>query len=344
MRIFISGKEGTGWSIDQDYALLASSIARIGGRIAANPFTADVVHNIWWNSIFHKKFIFHRFGKRILLTASNFITDDDFSPNTAFHRATRLSTKWIAPSLRQLNLFANNGLEGYYLPFQVAQEFYSPVPENVDRVALMRIFSIPPRIAENRVIIGSFQRDSLGSDLLSPKWEKGADILVDILKDMPREKYLLLLAGPRRHYLISECQKNDIPFHYIGRITDGDDSAINSLDSSKIRQLYLLSDIYLVTSRKEGGPKAILEGAASGVLMLSTDVGLARDILGNELVFSNIGEYRKCLYAILDSDTIFKQFKDRMYPPCLTRFQSVCGQAVADARLASLYERVLNEN
>lgn len=127
-------------------------------------------------------------------------------------------------------------------------------------------------------------------------------------------------------------------------MTDTDDSAINCLDYFKMRRLYLLSDIYLVTSRKEGGPKAVLEAAASGTLMLSTDVGLARDILENELVFDNIEEYGKCLYSLLDAASVFKQFKDRMYPPCLERFRSVCGQAAADARLAALYERILNEN
>jgi glycosyltransferase involved in cell wall biosynthesis len=38
-------------------------------------------------------------------------------------------------------------------------------------------------------------------------------------------------------------------------------------------------DLYLVTSRTEGGPKAILEAMATGVPIVSTKVGMAPDII-----------------------------------------------------------------
>ena len=44
-------------------------------------------------------------------------------------------------------------------------------------------------------------------------------------------------------------------------------------------------DLYLVTSRIEGGPQAIMEAAISKTPILSTDVGVASEILHNDSIF-----------------------------------------------------------
>ena len=48
-------------------------------------------------------------------------------------------------------------------------------------------------MSNNKFIIGSFQRDTLGSDLISPKLEKGPDILADKLIEMIGNKYRNLI-------------------------------------------------------------------------------------------------------------------------------------------------------
>ena len=48
--------------------------------------------------------------------------------------------------------------------------------------------------------------------------------------------------------------------------------------------LYNLLDVYLVTSRSEGGPRGILEAVAAGCPVLSTRVGLADDVLNPRCV------------------------------------------------------------
>ena len=45
---------------------------------------------------------------------------------------------------------------------------------------------------------------------------------------------------------------------------------------------YNVLDLYLITSREEGGPKAILESWACGVPLVSTAVGMALDVIINE--------------------------------------------------------------
>jgi glycosyltransferase involved in cell wall biosynthesis len=46
-----------------------------------------------------------------------------------------------------------------------------------------------------------------------------------------------------------------------------------------IGKLYRALDLYLVSSRQEGGPKAILESMASGIPIISTRVGQASDLI-----------------------------------------------------------------
>ena len=48
-----------------------------------------------------------------------------------------------------------------------------------------------------------------------------------------------------------------------------------------VSKYYQALDLYLITSRDEGGPKAILESMASGIPLISTDVGMAQDVIEN---------------------------------------------------------------
>ena len=50
--------------------------------------------------------------------------------------------------------------------------------------------------------------------------------------------------------------------------------------------LYNTLDLYLVTSRVEGGPQAILECAITKTPIMSTDVGVASEILSKESIFN----------------------------------------------------------
>jgi len=42
---------------------------------------------------------------------------------------------------------------------------------------------------------------------------------------------------------------------------------------------YKITDLYIVSSREEGGPKQMLESMASGVPVISTHVGMAPDVI-----------------------------------------------------------------
>src|SRR6185369_16601558 len=50
-------------------------------------------------------------------------------------------------------------------------------------------------------------------------------------------------------------------------------------DYPELWRLYHALDLYLVTSRQEGGPKAVLESMACGVPLVTTRVGQAMDLV-----------------------------------------------------------------
>ena len=88
------------------------------------------------------------------------------------------------------------------------------------------------------------------------------------------KKIKIVLAGKRRDYLISKLKENDIPFKYFEMV-----------DSKKLNKLYNILDLYIVSSRIEGGPQAILESSITKTPILSTDVGVASEILNKESIY-----------------------------------------------------------
>lgn len=123
-------------------------------------------------------------------------------------------------------------------------------------------------------VVGSFQKDGIGwkkGD--EPKLIKGPDIFLDVLSRL-RGKIpglYVLLTGPSRGFVKNGLNKLNIP--YTHQIVS---------DYRLIGRYYNAIDAYIVTSREEGGPRAILESMASGIPLISTRVGQAIDLIQHE--------------------------------------------------------------
>ena len=126
-----------------------------------------------------------------------------------------------------------------------------------------------------RFVIGSFQRDTEGSDLISPKPEKGPDVFCDIVQEMSPAPHVVL-TGWRRQYIQQRLKSAHIGYTYL---------ELPSL--SVIAELYNSLDLYLCTSRWEGGPQAILESSLCKIPILSTDCGMASKVLHKNLIKKN---------------------------------------------------------
>ncbi len=139
-------------------------------------------------------------------------------------------------------------------------------------------------IPTDRHVIGSFQKDGEGwGDGMEPKLVKGPDIFVDTIIGLKDLNPFVLLTGPSRGYVKKRLADNGIEYKHV-----------YVKDFSEIPSMYHALDMYLISSRVEGGPMAILESWASGVPLVSTRVGMVPDI-------ATVGE--DCLLADVD-DTV----------------------------------------
>jgi glycosyltransferase involved in cell wall biosynthesis len=131
-------------------------------------------------------------------------------------------------------------------------------------------------IEQDDFVIGSFQRDTEGRDLTSPKLEKGPDILCDLLERMSKERQItVLLGGWRREYVLRRMSDAGVKVIYR-----------QLPPQAVVKDMYASCDLYLCTSRLEGGPMCILEASIMKVPILSTDVGIARDVLHPSQIFN----------------------------------------------------------
>ena len=126
-------------------------------------------------------------------------------------------------------------------------------------------------------LVGSFQRDTEGKDLISPKLSKGPDRFFEIVKSFNKNhnNFKVVLTGTRRQYIIKKLKEEGIEYSYF------------EMDSfENINELYNILNLYIVSSRYEGGPQSILECSLIKTPIISTDVGISSEILSPESIFN----------------------------------------------------------
>ena len=157
-------------------------------------------------------------------------------------------------------------------------------------------------IPDSSICVGSFQKDGNGwGEGDTPKLVKGPDIFCDVVQRL-NEKYpvFVLLTGPSRGYVKKRLSSDNIAFrHFYFR---------NYLN---VVNYYKAVDLYIIASRAEGGPKALIESFASGVPVVSTDVGMVRDIAkhGNNAMVSRIDDLEDLVYnceKVIEDNTLRK--------------------------------------
>ena len=154
------------------------------------------------------------------------------------------------------------------IPVGIDVELFKPA-KPPEKQKIREVLGIP----KNAIVIGSFQKDGVGwGEGLEPKLVKGPDIFVSAVEKLAKiHPVFVLLVGPSRGYVKKELQKRNIPFKSIGFLGDPEE----------VVKYYHALDLYLITSRIEGGPMAILESIASGVPIVGTKVGIVPDVAEN---------------------------------------------------------------
>ncbi|TSC53128.1 MAG: group 1 glycosyl transferase [Parcubacteria group bacterium LiPW_72] len=152
------------------------------------------------------------------------------------------------------------------IPLGVDLNLFQPVSVH-QKLKIREALGLP----QKRLIIGSFQKDGIGwGQGLQPKLIKGPDIFLQTVTALKKYKPFILLTGPSRGYVKQGLTRAGIPYKhfYLKNYAD-------------IGKMYNALDLYLITSRIEGGPSALLEAWASGVPIVSTAVGMVPDLAKN---------------------------------------------------------------
>ncbi len=309
-KVYLTGAEKINWAVNDDLKLTKEALADFVDLVDQIE-EADVIHAVNWyglsdqsEALLQKKYIICHLPHdvRYMLAQPSYLHIMPFID------------KWIVPSRKAEQYVKLLSLPYAYIPYAInLQKFYPYAKADMHSLTELKG---KHNIPNGKYLIGSFQRDTEGKDLRTPKYVKGPDVFFQIVKAIYQETrdIHVLLGGPRRFWLKRKLNEANIPFTFIGEDVDEskDDIEVNILDHSVVNALYNIIDVYVVASRLEGGPKAILECAASKTKIVSTDVGHAPDILDEQQLFKNIAEAKDMILNDIHQNTL-SRFTNRSY-------------------------------
>jgi glycosyltransferase involved in cell wall biosynthesis len=273
IRVHITGGDHVGWA--QDEGMRLTRLALADRAEIVDLAYADVVHSMWWRGALalpRRALV----GKRVVSYVGEEVYRLAGEPEHL--EALERVTQWIARGTRDQRQLSVLGIEAARVPYPVDVATFTPLGHDDPAVQALRQRW---RIPDDRYLIGSFQRDTEGADLVTPKLVKGPDVLAEIARVLHARGYPIhiVLAGPRRRWIRDRLTALGVPFTYIGEDVSGDDIRVNTAPRSLLNLLYNLVDLYLVTSRSENAPNSVMEAAAAGCAITSSDVGIAPDVL-----------------------------------------------------------------
>lgn len=294
--VFLTGGEGIGWAVDEDLRLARNAMEGLVDFVSLPE--SEIIHCAWWEGLMLMKPLDLE-GRTIICH----VPGEPFRYlGVPSHRhAVPLVDLWVTRTSQANHQLKSVGIPSHKIPYLVDGNLFFPMDKTDSTLRDMKSRAkIPP----DAYVIGSFARDSEGSDLLAPKLVKGPDIFLHIVRQLRNkgENIHVLLAGPRRHWLRAQLQTFGIPHSFFGSPRSDDDLETNFLPRSELNLLYQLLDLYIVSSRSEGGPHAILEAAAAGCKIISTDVGMARDVLQPGCIYSSVPDAVRIIERDIDDD------------------------------------------
>ena len=274
-RLILAGDQG-GWVLDEEIRDLRAACRRAGLRTAAGG----------WEPVARRQCVFYA-SQFVLLnppadrghrTCFAYFQGKPGSGHAefdeVFERLRRTRDQWARiqvshAEMRDVVLASGIAPDRVrVIPIGIRLGMFSPV--SADTRATMRArLGIPA----DAFVVGSFQKDGTGwGEGLEPKLIKGPDVLVETLRALKSRmpELVALLCGPARGYVKRGLSAAGIPFRHV-----------YAKSYREIPAMYHALDVCLVTSRQEGGPKAVLESMASGIPLVTTRVGQAMDLVRN---------------------------------------------------------------
>jgi glycosyltransferase involved in cell wall biosynthesis len=216
------------------------------------------------------------------------------------------------------------------IPLGVDLERFRPANADQRKVARKAL-----GIGEDVICIGSFHKDGVGmQEGNEPKLIKGPDIFLQVVEQLAK-KYpiFVLLSAPARGYVKSGLEAMKVPYSHQYKE-----------DFHEIPPLYRALDLYLITSREEGGPEGVLESMASGIPLVTTKVGLAPDVVEHHSngMLADVEDVSGLVRAA--SEVIEgKNLRDKLVSSALKTIIDYDWKKIADQYYHLLYEPILSQ-
>ncbi len=274
-RLFAVG-DGGGWSVEEDARHVMEAASRLGvavgppgwARFASRQSVFLTSHfealtDRWLDSS-HRLATAYMHGRPGTPDAPEF--DDAFE---ALRRSPdRFSRVQVTHAeMRELVLSAGVEPERVFTIRLGIDIEHFPLVDDARRAAARAALGLPA----SAFVVGSFQKDGVGwGEGLEPKLVKGPDVFVAAVEQMRKTvpELHVLLTGPARGYVRQGLDGLGVPYRHV-----------SARSRDELAQAYHALDVYLVSSRQEGGPKAVLESMAAGIPLVSTRVGQAQEIV-----------------------------------------------------------------
>lgn len=299
MLIYLN-KASEGWIVDRLRNEWYENCVDVSGRFL---FSSDIV---WIISPWTFNELFFKFigNKKIVYSIYHFEENDLNKIKSKIEKIDDYISCYHTISKKTKSILEKlTSKEVYYIPFWIDSKIWFEIKNKED---LFQKFNLNFK----NYYVGSFQRDSLRSNPAKPKLIKGPDIFVENMIELREKKQNLeiLLAGKKRDYIINRLEKEKIPYRYFEMV-----------NQKELNELYNCLNLYVISSRVEGGPQAIAECGMTMTPLVSTDVGMASDFLNKKSIYKK-GEFLK---AVPDPKYLNKKITNLVIPDGLELFKNM---------------------
>jgi glycosyltransferase involved in cell wall biosynthesis len=267
--------DAASWVIDEEMRAISAVATSLGIKVASPAWnTGSTRQSVFYGSqfyLFSDEWLHssHRIGVAYFhgKPGTGFQEFDDLYDKVRRHH-DRLARVQVSHSeMRDCLLTTGIAPEKLHLiPIGINLSLFQP-----QTPALKAQFRAKYGVPQSATVIGSFQKDGVGwGDGHEPKLIKGPDTFVKAMAALKSQvpELVVVLSGPARGYVKAGLEKHGIPYRHF-----------NLPSYADIGELFQTLDLYMITSRQEGGPKAVLEAMASGVPLVTTRVGQAMDLV-----------------------------------------------------------------
>ena len=274
-RLFVAF-DAAGWVLEYEARQLERIASGLGARLGPEGWAGSVADQ----SVFHLSqftLLLHDFERRGNRLGVSFFHGRPGTPGMPEFDACFGTMRRRHHDIDRVQV-TNGAMEEVVLETGVAADKVRRIPIGIDTdvFALRSASDVTDArralgIPAAAFVVGSFQKDGVGwGEGLEPKLIKGPDVLLGTLERLRAlvPELVVLVTGPARGYVRAGLERLGIPYRHV---------LLPDIDA--VAQVYDAIDVCLVTSRDEGGPRAVLEAMAKGVPLVTTRVGQAIDLV-----------------------------------------------------------------